>query len=275
MALGMCMPVVRARDALADAFGRRQGCAVAVDVKSGRVVLAHRLDVCAGVVTRPGSTVKPLAIAAMLERGLLTSNTSYACRRKVRPAGRDMDCSHERLASALSPADAIAYSCNSFVTHFAAKMTSADLAHAFEAYGLGTRTGLAANEATGEVTIAPSVEARELQAIGESNVLVTAVGLANAYRKLARSAPAVVREGLVRAVREGTGQLGASKQVTIAGKTGTTLSTDGSRRQAWFAGFAPAQDPRIAFAVLVPQGSGARDAAPVAKVLVEEWAERH
>jgi cell division protein FtsI/penicillin-binding protein 2 len=273
--LGVCVPDVYARDAIAGAFAGRQGCAVALDVKSGRVVLAHRLDVCAGVVTRPGSTVKPFTIAALLDRGVLTSQTTFACKRTVRLAGRDMDCSHDHLASSLSPADAIAFSCNSFVTHFASKLTSADLAHAFESYGLATRTGLAPTEATGEITIAPNVEQRELQSIGESNILVTPLALANAYRKLARNAPAVIREGLIRAVSDGTAQMAASQRIAIAGKTGTTLTLDGSRRQAWFAGFAPVNDPQIAFVVFVPQGSGARDAAPIARVLVEVWAAQH
>jgi cell division protein FtsI/penicillin-binding protein 2 len=265
---------LHARDPVKDAFAGRQGCAVILDINTGRVMWSHGLDVCARTVTRPGSTVKPFTLAALLDRGSLTPHLALVCKRTVRIGGREMDCSHEAFASPLKAADAIAVSCNYFVTQFAAKIPSADLAHALQSYGFGTQTGLVPNEATGEVTAASTTAQRQLQAIGESNILVTPIGLAGAYRKLARTAPETVREGLIRAVTDGTGQLAASKRVEIAGKTGTALTLDGSRRQAWFAGFAPARDPAIAFVVFVPQGSGPRDAAPIAKLLVETWLDR-
>jgi stage II sporulation protein D len=133
-------------------------------------------------------------------------------------------------------------------------MESAELAHALRAYGLG------------EISVAATAEARQLQAIGESDVMVTPLQLAEAYRKLVPRMQPAVREGLRRAVTEGTGQLAGSNRIAIAGKTGTT------GRHAWFAGFAPADNPQIVFVVFVPQGSGARDAAPIAKEIVEAWA---
>jgi peptidoglycan glycosyltransferase len=69
-------------------------------------------------------------------------------------------------------------------------------------------------------------------------------------------------------VREGTGTAAAlsSAGVTVAGKTGTAESDDPNRNQAWFIGFAPAEDPAVAVAVVIEDtsGTGGIEAAPIA-----------
>jgi peptidoglycan glycosyltransferase len=69
-------------------------------------------------------------------------------------------------------------------------------------------------------------------------------------------------------VREGTGTAAAlsSAGVTVAGKTGTAETDDPNRNQAWFIGFAPSQDPKVAVAVVIEDtpGAGGQVAAPVA-----------
>src|SRR5688500_13678611 len=48
------------------------------------------------------------------------------------------------------------------------------------------------------------------------------------------------------------------------------VSAKGERTHAWFIGFAPADNPQIAFAVMMEYGgSGGTDAAPVVKALLE------
>jgi penicillin-binding protein 2 len=70
---------------------------------------------------------------------------------------------------------------------------------------------------------------------------------------------------------EGTGyKTVGTPQIAIAGKTGTAEVGKGKADHAWFAGFAPAQDPRIAFAIVLEHaGSGGRAAGPIARQLVE------
>ena len=69
-------------------------------------------------------------------------------------------------------------------------------------------------------------------------------------------------------VREGTGTAAAlsSAGVTVAGKTGTAESDDPNRNQAWFIGFAPAENPTVAVAVVIEDtsGTGGIEAAPIA-----------
>ena len=56
-------------------------------------------------------------------------------------------------------------------------------------------------------------------------------------------------------VQEGTGTAAAVSGIDVAGKTGTAEISNGVN-QAWFIGFAPANDPKIAIAVTVERTSG-------------------
>jgi penicillin-binding protein A len=74
-------------------------------------------------------------------------------------------------------------------------------------------------------------------------------------------------------VREGTGTRAALSGVgvAVAGKTGTAESDDPDRNQAWFIGFAPAEDPQVAVAVVIEDTplTGGEAAAPVAAAVME------
>ncbi len=82
----------------------------------------------------------------------------------------------------------------------------------------------------------------------------------------------LVRQGLELVVAKGTG-FGhvRMKEVAIAGKTGTAETGGNRPDHAWFAGYVPADEPQIAFVVVLQHGgSGAKAAGPVAHRLVEE-----
>jgi peptidoglycan glycosyltransferase len=87
----------------------------------------------------------------------------------------------------------------------------------------------------------------------------------------------VLRQSLWSAVNEGgTGAGARIPGAAIAGKTGTAQlvrDSDSSRGQdhAWFAGYAPADDPRVVVVVLVERGgTGGRVAAPIAREIFLE-----
>ncbi len=83
---------------------------------------------------------------------------------------------------------------------------------------------------------------------------------------------AAIREGLYRVVHDPTGtgyKTVRLNEITIAGKTGTAEVGGGRPDHAWFAGFTPADNPRVAFAVVVEHGgSGSKTAGPVAREFV-------
>lgn len=82
-----------------------------------------------------------------------------------------------------------------------------------------------------------------------------------------------IREGLHRVVHQpgGTGyKTVRTSVVTIAGKTGTAETGGGRPDHAWFAGYAPATNPRVAFVVVLEHaGSAGQTAGPVARKFVE------
>lgn len=67
-------------------------------------------------------------------------------------------------------------------------------------------------------------------------------------------------------VSEGTGTAAALGGLSVAGKTGTAETGDPNRNQAWFIGYAPADNPRVAVAVVIEDtsGTGGTQAAPIA-----------
>jgi penicillin-binding protein 2 len=87
-----------------------------------------------------------------------------------------------------------------------------------------------------------------------------------------------VREGLEQVVAhpQGTGYKTVRlKEVAIAGKTGTAEIGRGRPDHAWFAGYVPANRPRIAFVVVLEQaGSGGKVAGPVARRFVQSLLEQ-
>jgi penicillin-binding protein 2 len=100
---------------------------------------------------------------------------------------------------------------------------------------------------------------------------------------------AFLRRALIGVVneRKGTAHKVQSEKFEVAGKTGTAQVQRPARKKdedpltayeqmshSWFAGFAPASKPRIAFAVIVEHGGhGADAAAPVAVEIVDNYLE--
>jgi penicillin-binding protein 2 len=92
----------------------------------------------------------------------------------------------------------------------------------------------------------------------------------------------VIRDALADVVEEGTATRAQLGPIRVAGKTGTAqvfkksagvdadkLSKD-ERDHAWFVGYAPADKPEIAFAIVIEHGGhGGTTAAPVAKKVLE------
>jgi peptidoglycan glycosyltransferase len=81
---------------------------------------------------------------------------------------------------------------------------------------------------------------------------------------------------MVSVVQSGTGTAAQIPGVEVAGKTGTAQHGEGLPPHAWFVSFAPAQNPRIAVAVIVLDGgslgsdaTGGVVAAPIAKAVME------
>ncbi|MGI9116839.1 MAG: peptidoglycan D,D-transpeptidase FtsI family protein [Gaiellales bacterium] len=85
-------------------------------------------------------------------------------------------------------------------------------------------------------------------------------------RAMTTETAATLRTLMKDVVDDGTGTAANVAGLDVAGKTGTAETGREGRNDAWFIGFAPAEAPRFAFAVLVEdtEGTGGDVAAPIA-----------
>ncbi|MHB1393788.1 MAG: peptidoglycan D,D-transpeptidase FtsI family protein [Clostridia bacterium] len=76
---------------------------------------------------------------------------------------------------------------------------------------------------------------------------------------------------MVEVVKSGTGTKAKVSKVLVAGKTGTAEVGDDQRSHAWFVGFAPADQPKAAIAVMIENGGGGSStAAPIASRVLKK-----
>ena len=87
---------------------------------------------------------------------------------------------------------------------------------------------------------------------------------------------ATIRQMMVDGVNHGVATNARIDGVSVGGKTGTAQNGEGEPYTLWFTGFAPADNPRFAVAVVVENGGGQGQngtgnsiAAPIAKKVLE------
>jgi cell division protein FtsI/penicillin-binding protein 2 len=234
----------------------------------------------------PGSTMKPLVMAGGLSAGVVRPGQVFDCGPGYRKFGwrvvRDVHPNNE-----LDLAHVLIKSSNTGMSQIGLAL-GVDAVHGLlDALRFGRRSGLPFDfEETGRVP--PLSEWKEYEhdisvSFGRGFML-TPIQLASAYCALANGGRMVrprllrdrrpevagrlplspdalrfVREALVRVVAEGTGRRARVDGIAIGGKTGTSEHyPKGSRKyDSSFAGFAPADDPRLVVVVVAhdPQRS--------------------
>jgi cell division protein FtsI/penicillin-binding protein 2 len=264
--------------ALSRAMAGRSGTAIIVDVHPrSRIVASYRLDVAERRLAYPGSAIKPFTLMALLQSGKLQEHSALVCRRHVTIAGHNLDCTHPQTQQPLDPADALAYSCNSYFTTVALRLTPEQLYDAFVNDGF---TSAAHAGAAGWVEHAQSPAQLQLQAIGEWGIKITPLELAYGYERIAALQPkhdlklAPVFAGLEDSVAFGMGHAAQPETpIKVAGKTGTAPAEEGPWTHAWFAGYAPADRPEIVVVVFLEKGHGGSEAAAVARAIFAAYAQ--
>ncbi len=244
-----------------------------------------------------GSVAKPFTAVAALAAGAMSQQTKHVCSGSLAIGKRRFRCygSH----GSLDLARAIILSDNIYFFQVARGMKHDAIADVQHAFGLGEPTQALPKAAAGFVPRARyyKTDGRSLrvdhtlsQAIGHGDIQVTPLQLARAYAALAtgtlpspslRGAPAagtplkaawaphfeVLRAAVRRVVTDADGTAhfdGAAPNV--AGKTGTAHAPAPANEKApllgWFAGWAPATAPRVAFAFRV-EGKTGREVAEI------------
>jgi peptidoglycan glycosyltransferase len=90
-------------------------------------------------------------------------------------------------------------------------------------------------------------------------------------RAVSPETSATLTQMMTQAVQSGTGTAAQIPGVAVAGKTGTAETGVTGRNTVWFICFAPADDPKVAVAVVLEatSGTGGQHAAPIAKAVLQ------
>ncbi len=240
-----------AAQALKQAVDGTPAIAVVLDVKRGRTLAVERTDEASALRSTPGSTLKPFFLAYALEHGLVQPQAAVYCRRTLRIAGRNVDCTHPQSETVFNAELALAYSCNSYFVELAKRFSPDNANEVLREYGINNGVP----------------EQVPLFVLGLEGVAVAPDTLARAYGKLAShwtGLPDAVRRGLEESVQFGMAHNAYVAGLHIAGKTGTSSDPGQPWTHGWFAGIAPADHPKIAVVLYIPHGNGA-DAARIAQ----------
>lgn len=206
----------------------------------------------------PGSIVKTVALVSALERGIITAQSSHMCRRVSKADGQTFTCSHPDLKRPLSPAEALAYSCNDFFVSLAPRLPREALNTTRIAAGLPP-IGHGVSMAPAILGLAgPRTSPR---ALIDVMARLTASGKDQPVAMNADTR-AVLLEGLRGAADYGTASVFKAGGMSALAKTGSIVMPSGSALGLLVA-LTPAERPSHAIVVAAP-GAAGLDAAEIA-----------
>jgi len=259
-----------------------------------------------------GSVYKVITAIAALEEGAIVPSTTHTCHGYDTFEGRRFDCASRWGHGTLSLVPAIEHSCNVYFYHAGLKAGGEALTRWGRLFGLGVPNGVdLPYSRTGQVPdVRATLEIVNLS-IGQGGLLCTPLQVAGMMAAVANGgrlyrphffdhardaagevverhepqfvaipvSPSTlepVREGMRLAVESGTARAAGLDPFRAAGKTGTAETGRSGVFHAWFAGYAPFEDPVIAFAIVseLTGGHGGTHAAPIVAFALEEiWGE--
>ena len=252
----------------------------------------------------PGSVFKTIVAAAALETGAVTPATRFDDTGTFTAEGYVVTNYDDKVYGDHDFTRAFAGSINTTFAKLGVEMGAVTLSGYAAAFGFGEEPAWAMGGAASRFPDPDEMdEAHVAQAsFGQGEVLATPLEMAltamavanggkimkpyivsevsdneNVLRRadpevwlepISRETAATLRSLMVEVVNSGTGTAAALSGVQVAGKTGTAEVAE-AESHAWFAGFAPADDPQVVVAVLVENvGTGGGVAAPIARKVI-------
>ena len=210
----------------------------------------------------PGALAQVFALAAAVEAGLVSPTSTHLCRRVATADGRRFVCTHPDLGRPLTPAEALAYSCNDFFVYLAARLPREALNDVRRRAGLEPVAGNAPWTSSVLGLAGPVSSPRRLFS---AVTRIAGVG-PDAPVSMKAATRAVVRAGL-----RGVPGYGAAATMTRYGrpalvKAGTS-PMPGGRALGLVMAFAPVEAPTRAVLVASPSGEGVNAADAAAQLL--------
>ncbi|MHB1414600.1 MAG: peptidoglycan D,D-transpeptidase FtsI family protein [Chloroflexota bacterium] len=266
----------------------------------------------AGGLYVPGSTFKTLTLAAALDAGVVTPETTFENKGDFTVEGFHIVYTNPPGHPFFNLSDAFAYSVNAAFADIGLRLGADKLQEAAARFGLGQAIPLKGiPTAVSEIETSPGFlndkPALASTAFGQGELSITPLQMALVSAAVANGGnvprPYVVSEvrradGQVvyrdgpqtwqRAMSEGTARIiddmmvysvdvGYAKTAQIAGvkvggKTGTAETSSTEESHSWFIGYAPADNPTIAVAVICEHGGpGSTAATPEARQVIQAW----
>jgi penicillin-binding protein A len=113
--------------------------------------------------------------------------------------------------------------------------------------------------------------------VGHDGSVISRTRASNLGRAVKPETASELKQMMVSVVQGGTGTAAQIPGIQVAGKTGTAETAVNRVYTAWFVGFAPADNPKVAVAVVLekqPNGFGGVVSAPIAKQIMEKLLHR-
>lgn len=265
-----------------------------------------------GNLYHPGSVFKLVVTAAALDSGRFTPESTFPNPPTLQlPLSTSVITNSNNgkcgPGDTVTIADALRLSCNIPFAELGAALGQKELREYAERFGFGAELGIPMSVTPS--TIPDSLDAPQLMlsSFGQADVRVTPLQIAMVSAAIANggnimqptlvksiTAPdltvlepfqpkvfatpinnqtaATLTELMINNVNNGAASNGRIKGIEVGGKTGTAENGEGDPFTLWFTGFAPADDPAIAVAVVIEDGGtsyGNAVAAPIARKVIE------
>lgn len=266
--------------------------AAMTDEEKNQNLLAMWSNFCIGSAYEPGSTFKPFTVAAALDEGLITGNSTFTCTGVTKVADREIHCSNRSGHGVVDLRHSLMESCNAALMEIGSKLGRNQFSKYNKLYGFGQRTGIdLPGETSGLIHTKDELNPVELatSSFGQTQT-VTMVQMLSGFCSLVNGGdyylPHVVKEiqnsngdvvettdpvivkkttskdtskklrsYLKSTVEEGTASPAQVKGYSIGGKTGTAEKRPVSEKNylVSFIGCVPAEDPEVAIYVVVDE----------------------
>lgn len=248
----------------------------------------------------PGSSIKPLWLAAAYQTKAAAPEQFWQDQGLIEFGEQSIQNFNRRSFGSITTQQALSLSSNTVFAELAVLLKAEGLEY-LRMFGLGTAPGNLPEPqlsdygwaqlgiGQGSIAVSPLQMAAAIGAIANRGMGMEPYWVGSLtgswltrriYRPRVKSqvitglTAGLLRDAMVECVNSGTGQAARIPGITVAGKTGTAENPHG-QDHSWFVGFAPADYPEIAVAVVVEHGGqGGGLAAQIAREVMAAWLNR-
>ena len=253
----------------------------------------------------PGSTFKVISALAIMENIPDWQERTYECTGETSFQDKVIHCYNNRSHGTVNMQSALAGSCNCYFATMVAEVGNDKMVSIMERVGMENPYGFELAYSMSSIGLTGGSTQSELveTAIGQGKTVVSPLYMAMLASAIANDGQmmkpyvvdhiihadgegtkqtvperllevctaqeaATLREMMTTVVESGTGRAAAISGVSVAGKTGTAENATGNDH-SWFIGFAPAENPKVAVAVVIENANGYGSATPIAGKVIK------